>query len=98
MSDKPGENIQWKKDSLFNKWHGVNWTETCGRIELDHFLTLIFLYKNKIKMDARPKCETGNHQNPRGEHRQQRFDLGLSNFLLELQGTRQATPGWATLT
>ena len=27
--------------------------------------------KNKFEMDERPKCETGNHQNPRGEHRQQ---------------------------
>ena len=29
------------------------------------------IHKNKFKMDERPKCETGNHQNPRGEHRQQ---------------------------
>lgn len=28
------------------------------------------LYKNKVKMDERPKCAIGNHQNPRGEHRQ----------------------------
>ena len=28
-------------------------------------------HKNKFKMDERPKCETGNHQNPIGEHRQQ---------------------------
>ena len=26
--------------------------------------------KNKFKIDERPKCETGNHQNP-GENRQQ---------------------------
>ena len=28
-------------------------------------------HKNKFKMDEKPKCETENHQNPRGEHRQQ---------------------------
>ena len=28
-------------------------------------------HKNKFKMDERPKCEMGIHQNPRGEHRQQ---------------------------
>ena len=28
------------------------------------------IYKNKFKMNERPKCETVNHQNPRGEHRQ----------------------------
>ena len=29
------------------------------------------IHKNKLKMDERPKCETGIHQNPRGEHGQQ---------------------------
>ena len=26
---------------------------------------------NKLKMDERPKCETGHHQNPRRENRHQ---------------------------
>ena len=29
------------------------------------------IHKNKLKMDKRPKCERGIHQNPKGEHRQQ---------------------------
>ena len=29
------------------------------------------LYKKRLKMDERPKCDTGIHQNPRGEHSQQ---------------------------
>ena len=41
------------------------------------------IHKNKFKMDERPKCETGNHQNPQGEQRQQPLDLGHSNFLLD---------------
>ena len=28
-------------------------------------------HKNKPKMDERPKCEIGNHENSRGEHGQQ---------------------------
>ena len=40
------------------------------------------IHKNKLKMDERPKCKTGSHQNPRGESRQNLFDLGRSNFLL----------------
>ena len=39
------------------------------------------IHKDKLKMDERSKCETGIHQNPRGQHRQHLFELGHSNFL-----------------
>ena len=37
--DKGGKDIQWRKDSLFNKSYWENWTATCKRMELEHSLT-----------------------------------------------------------
>ena len=47
--DKGGKIIQWIKDNLYNKCFWENWSTTCKRMKLEHFLTPYT--KIKLKMD-----------------------------------------------
>ena len=80
--DKAGKNIQWNKNRLFSKWCWGNWTATCRRINLDHFLTPSTKINSKWMKDLNVRQEAIKILEEKAG--KNFFDLDCSNFLLNM--------------
>ena len=86
---KAGKSIQWEKDSLFSKWCWENWTATCRRKKLDHFLRQCTKVNSKWIKDLNVRQEAIKILEE--ETGINFFDLGHSNFLLNMSLEARAT-------
>ena len=58
--DKAAKTIQWKKDSIFNKWCWLNWLSACKRMHIDPFLS-------QVQMDQGSPHKTRHNETSRQE-------------------------------
>ena len=89
---KECKNIHCGKDSRFNKWCWENWTVTCKRVKLEHFITPYTKINSKVIRDLNLRPET--IKLPEENIGSTLFDVSLSNIFLDLCPQAGEMKGW----
>jgi hypothetical protein len=79
--DKGAKTIQWKKDSIFNKWCCHNWRLSCRGMRIDPFLSSCTKLKSKSMKDLHIK--PGTLKFIEEKVRKSLKDLGLGEIFFE---------------
>jgi hypothetical protein len=65
--DKGAKTIQWKKDSIFNKWRWFNWQSACRKMQIDPFLSSCTKLKSKSIKEKKKTRYTETYRGESGE-------------------------------
>jgi len=66
--DKGTKPIQWKKDSIFNKWCWFNWQSACKRMQIHPFLSPCTKLKSKWIKDLHIKPDISSNRRESGKN------------------------------
>ena len=81
--DKGGNDIQWGRDSLFNKWRWKNWTDRYRKMKPDHLLTPQTRINSKWIKDLNVSLEENIGSKI--------LDIAHSNFLMDISPQARET-------
>ena len=84
-------NAHISRDSLFNKWHWENWTDTCRKMKLDHRIT----QHTRINSKWLKNFYVRHKQNPKRNIGSKILDIVHNNFLSpQARETKEKINNW----